>query len=202
MPGQDSLSVMDGRADSAQHERQGRHVKQALLVVDIQQGLFADEPRPFEIDAVIENINLLAKRARAAGAPVFFIQHEAAGTELAYGSPAWQLDKRLSVEPADMLIRKTSSAPYASSDLHRQLQERGVQAVVITGYATEFCIDSTVRWSASLGLPVALVSDAHTTHDKPHLSAKRIVAHHNATLPSIQSLGAPITAVPAESLWC
>ena len=176
-------------------------MKQALLVVDIQEGLFANEPRPLEIDTVIENINLLARRARRAGNPVFFIQHEAAGTELACGSPAWQLDKRLEVEPQDMIIRKTTSAPYASSDLQCQLQERGVKSVVVAGYATEFCIDSTVRWSASLGLSVTLVSDAHTTHDKAHLSAKQIIAHHNATLPSIQSLGAPIKAALTEALW-
>ena len=98
-------------------------------------------------------------------------------------------------------MRKTTSAPYASSDLQQRLLNQGVGAVVIAGYATEFCIDSTVRWSASLKLPVTLVSDAHTTHDKAHLSAAAIVAHHNATLPNIQSLGAPIQAAAAGSIW-
>ena len=176
-------------------------MKQALLVVDVQQGLFVDEPRPDGLDAVIRHINQLARRARAAGAPVFFIQHEAPGSELAHGSPGWQLDERLEVDSGDARIRKTTSAPYASSDLQQQLRDRGVSAVVVAGYATEFCVDSTVRWSASLGFPVTLVSDAHTTHDKAHLPARQIIAHHNATLPSIQSLGAPITALPARSLW-
>ena len=176
-------------------------MKRALLVVDVQQGLFVDEPRPAEIDIVIRNINLLARRARAAGDPVFLIQHEAPGSELAYGSPSWQLDHRLEVDPGDVLIRKTTSAPYASSDLQQRLKALDVSAVVVAGYATEFCIDSTVRWSASLGLRVTLASDAHTTHDKAHLSARQIIAHHNATLPSIQSLGAPIAALPTEGLW-
>jgi nicotinamidase-related amidase len=176
-------------------------VKQALLVVDIQHGLFTDEPRPFAIEAVIRNINVLARRARRLGIPVFFIQHEAPDTELAFGRPGWQLDGRLEIDPRDSFIRKTTSAPYASSDLQKQLQDQGVSAVVVAGYSTEFCIDSTVRWSASLGFPVTLVSDAHTTHDKAHLSADQIIAHHNATLPSIQSLGAPICAMPTEALW-
>lgn len=176
-------------------------LKQALLVVDIQHGLFVDAPRPCQIDSVIQNINGLAQRARAAGHPVFFVQHEAAGTELAHGSAAWQLDARLHAEPEDIAIRKTTSAPYASSDLHQLLQAQDVKGVVVAGYATEFCIDSTVRWSASLGYAVTLASDAHTTHDKPHLSGQQIVAHHNATLPAIQSLGAPIKAARAEVLW-
>jgi nicotinamidase-related amidase len=129
------------------------------------------------------------------------VQHEAPGTELAFDSPAWQLDKRLVTAPSDVRIRKTTSAPFASSELLSQLRSHGINGVVVTGYATEFCVDSTVRWSASLGLAVTLVSDAHTTHDKAHLSAAHIVAHHNATLPSIQSLGAPISLADASELW-
>ena len=176
-------------------------MKQALLVVDIQQGLFAQAPRPPGIDAVIANINQLASRARAAGDLVVFIQHEAAGTPLSHGSPGWQLDPQLVAAATDHRIRKTTSAPYASSDLHQWLLEQGVAGVVVVGYATEFCVDSTVRWSASLGLAVTLVADAHTTHDKAHLGAAQIVAHHNATLPNIQSLGAPIRLALTADLW-
>lgn len=175
-------------------------MKQALLIVDIQHGLFAEEPRPPGIDTVIRNINALSARARAAGDPVFFLQHEEPG-ELEPGSPAWRLDDRLEVDPRDALIRKSTSAPYASSDLQAQLLAQGVKRVVVAGYSTEFCVDSTVRWSASLGFAVTLVADAHTTHDKAHLPAGQIIAHHNATLPAIQSLGAPIGALPAAALW-
>jgi nicotinamidase-related amidase len=177
-------------------------VKHALLVIDIQGGLFVNEPVPHRIEEVISNINQLAARARAAGDPVFLVQHEAAGTLLAFDSPAWQLDPRLHTVASDIRVRKITSAPFASSDLRSQLYAHGVSGVVVTGYATEFCVDSTVRWSASLGLEVTLVSDAHTTHDKAHLSAAQIVAHHNATLPSIHSLGAPIKLTKASELWC
>lgn len=176
-------------------------MKRALLVVDIQEGLFRAEPRPPAIETVIENINKLARAAREAGDLVVLIQHEAPGTELSHGSADWQLDRRLETHAADLRIRKTTSAPFASSDLHRLLKEHGVEEVVVAGYATEFCIDSTVRWSASLGYPVTLVQDAHTTHDKAHLSAHQIVAHHNATLPSIMSLGAPIRGLPSAKVW-
>lgn len=173
----------------------------ALLIVDMQAGLFAQAPPAHDLDAVFERINQLARRARAVGAPVFLIQHEAAGTELAHASPGWQLDARLATEASDVRVRKRSSAPYASSQLHAMLAKRDIGAVAVAGYASEFCVDSTVRWSASLGYRVTLVSDAHTTHDKPHLDAASIIAHHNATLPAIHSLGAPIVAAPAATLW-
>jgi len=59
----------------------------AVLVIDMQRGLFDDSPRPYEADEVIERINALTARARAAGAPVVLIQHERAEGFLAAGSP-------------------------------------------------------------------------------------------------------------------
>jgi S-ribosylhomocysteine lyase LuxS involved in autoinducer biosynthesis len=47
-----------------------------------------------------------------------------------------------------------------------------------------------------LGYTVQLVSDAHTTHDKEHLSAEIIRNHHNITL----SMGPTITAVATEDV--
>ena len=82
---------------------------QALLVVDLQHGLFAQAPA-HDIDGVIGRINVLAQRARSAGAPVFLIQHEAPGSPLAHGSPGWQLDARLAPAADDIRIGKTTSA--------------------------------------------------------------------------------------------
>ena len=60
-------------------------MKTALLVIDVQCGLFDDSPRPFEADAVIDRINALTAQARTAGVPVVFIQHERASGPIADG---------------------------------------------------------------------------------------------------------------------
>ncbi|WP_335340099.1 isochorismatase family protein [Collimonas pratensis] len=70
-----------------------------------------------------------------------------------------------------------------------------VDHLVICGYASEFCVDTTVRSAAAQGYPVTLVSDAHTTHDKPHASGQQIRTHENATLPNVDSFGVKITAI-------
>jgi nicotinamidase-related amidase len=46
------------------------------------------------------------------------------------------------------------------------------------GYATDFCVDTTVRSAASRDYGVIVVSDCHTTKDRPVLDAERIKAHH------------------------
>lgn len=72
--------------------------------------------------------------------------------------------------------------------------------LIICGYASEFCVDTTVRRAAALGFTVVIAADAHTTHDKSHASGKQIREHHNATLPGITSFGPVISAVRSSEI--
>lgn len=175
-------------------------MKSALLVIDVQRGLFDDEPRPYEADAVIDRINSLTARARSASVPVIFIQHERPSGSLEYGSESWRLERRLVVKDGDACLRKTTPDSFLRTELGERLAQWSVEQLVICGYATEFCVDTTTRRAAALGYPVVLVADAHTTHDKSHASGAQIRMHHNATLPAIGSFGPEIRALPADEV--
>lgn len=170
-------------------------MSQALIVIDVQQGLFAPQP-PADAEQVIERINGLAVRARQAGVPVIFVQHERGG-DLEAGSEGWSLHAGLRVEEGDRRIRKTTPDSFLRTGLDEVLAFLGVEELVLCGYATEFCVDTTTRSAAAHGYAVTLAADAHTTHDKAHANAAQIRAHHNATLPDITSFGPRIRAVPA-----
>jgi nicotinamidase-related amidase len=172
----------------------------ALIVVDVQEGLFRPVPQPASSEVVFARINALTSRARAAHVPVIFVQHETAKGELEFGSRGWALAKELCVEASDERIRKTTPDSFLRTNLESILETAGVSHVVVCGYATEFCVDTTVRRAAALGYDVTLVADAHTTHDKDHAAADKIVAHHNATLPSITSFGPVIRSVASEDV--
>jgi nicotinamidase-related amidase len=174
--------------------------KSVLLVIDVQRGLFDREPRPFEADVVVDRINALTERARAADTPVVFVQHQTKGEFLYPESESWQLERRLVVKPGDTLLRKTTPDSFLRTELGDHLARWGTGRVVICGLASEFCVDTTTRRAAALGFPVVLVADAHTTHDKPHASGKEIRAHENATLTNITSFGSVISAVPAAEV--
>ena len=47
------------------------------------------------------------------------------------------------------------------------------------GYATDFCIDATLRSAASKDFSVIVVADAHTTTHNPILRADQVRQHHN-----------------------
>jgi uncharacterized protein len=172
----------------------------ALIVIDVQRALFEPEPRPFEADAVLDRIRRLAQRARAAQVPVVWVQHERAAHALAHGSEGWSLPAAVQADAADHFVRKTSPDAFLRTGLAEWLAARQVDHLVICGYASEYCVDTSTRRAAGLGLAVTLVADAHTTHDKPHASGAAIRAHHNATLPALTSFGPALQALPEAAV--
>jgi PPOX class probable FMN-dependent enzyme len=172
----------------------------ALVIIDVQRAWFEPEPRPHEAAAVLARIRTLAVRARAAGVPVVWLQHERAEHALAHGSEGWALPAVVQAEPGDHFVRKTTPDAFLRTGLADWLAARDIRQLVVCGYATEFCIDTSTRRAAGLGLAVTLVADGHTTHDKPHASGAMIRAHHNATLPGLSSFGPLISAVAAADV--
>ena len=172
----------------------------ALLIIDVQQALCSGDGAVFDSQGVIDRINRVAAGARGAGAPVFLIQHEAAGTPFAYNTPGWQLAEGLETRPTDISMRKTATDAFHRTPLQALLQERDVDALIICGLQSDFCVDTTTRRALALGYPVTLVSDAHSTVDNAILRATQISAHHTATLANIASFGPRVT--PQTSAAC
>lgn len=169
----------------------------ALLVIDIQRGLVNGAA---DIDAVIDRVNALSARAREGGALVVMVQHERPGTVVERGSDGWRFHEALEVAGCDRVVAKTTPDSFLGTTLSELLDGAGVDQLVICGYASEFCVDTTVRRAAALGYGVMLVADAHTTHDKAHASAERIRLHENSTLPDITSFDGDISTEPAADV--
>ncbi len=172
----------------------------ALLIIDVQQGLCEGEGAAFESAKVIERINHVAAKARAAGALVVFVQHESSSGYLEFETREWQLADGVRVEPADLRLRKTTPDSFHRTDLQALLERQAVTELVVCGMHTEFCVDTTTRRALALGYPVVLVADAHTSAGNAHLSATQVIAHHNATLTNISSFGPRVRAVAAADL--
>ena len=172
----------------------------ALLIIDVQQIVCAGDQAAYDVERVIDRINLVARKARAAGALVVLIQHETQGGEMDYGTENWKLAPALATQADDVRIRKTATDSFHRTELHDVLQARGVTSLVVCGLQSEFCVDTTTRRAMALGYPVVLVSDGHSTIDNGILSAAQISAHHNKTLASIESFGPRVQAVRADEV--
>ena len=172
----------------------------ALLIIDVQQGLCEGDHAAFESSRMIDRINQVSAKARAAGAPVIFVQHESGPGYLEHGTAAWQLADGLTVAPTDLRVRKTSPDSFHKTKLEALLKAHGVEDLIVCGMHTEFCVDTTTRRALALGYPVVLVSDAHTTEGNAGLSPRQVIRHHNETLTNISSFGPCVTAVSTDDL--
>lgn len=152
----------------------------AVLVIDVQRGVFETTPPPRDEQSVLENINQISTSARAAGAPVIFLQHDGDPNEqwLAPFTDEWRLHRALRVESGDRIIRKTACDGFYRTELDGYLQSKGIKTLIVMGYATDFCVDTTIRSAASKDYGIIVVSEAHTTKDRPILTAEQIKAHH------------------------
>ena len=173
----------------------------ALVIIDVQNALFQPTPTPYQAEEIIDKINGLTTTARTAGVPVIWVLHETPEQDIMrYQSTGWQLPLTLQVAATDRQLRKTTPDAFLHTPLQQWLQQDAVTELLICGYATEFCVDTTVRSAAAKGFDVTLIADAHTSHDKPHASAAQIIQHHNTTLANIRSFGVKIQSRPAAEI--
>ena len=150
-------------------------------MIDVQKGLFCTEPVPFEAEEVVARINAVTAKARRAGAPVIFIQHdgEPGGEDVVPFTEGWKLHPKLEICPGEPVIRKATGDAFYGSTLEAELRSRGIMTLLLTGYATDFCVDATLRSAASKDFGIIVVADAHTTSDNPVLKAEVVRQHHN-----------------------
>jgi nicotinamidase-related amidase len=79
----------------------------------------------------------------------------------------------------DLVIEKRLNDPFAGTPLQQTLELIAPDRILIAGWATDFCVDATVRSAVSNDHRVVVVADGHTLSDRPHLEARTIIQHHN-----------------------
>lgn len=151
----------------------------ALLIVDVQRGMFADSAfQPLNGSAVVDCIAELLARARAGGAPVLFVRHSQPGSPLEAGQPGHEIVEALTPVSGEPVITKTACSSFLNTPLRELLHQRGATRLVVTGLQTDYCVDTAVRAAVEHGFAVTVPRGAHTTFHTPALNAGAIVDHH------------------------
>lgn len=155
----------------------------ALMVIDVQNGMFLEADPVFEGERLLGKISDLLAKARAADVPVFYVQHnEAAGQPLEYGTEGWEIHPAIAPEQGDMVIHKKTPDSFYNTTLKEELEKLGVTELFLAGIQTDVCVDTTCRRAFSMGYKLTLVSDAHSTWASGELSARQVIDHHNGVL--------------------
>jgi len=164
----------------------------ALLVIDMQVGSFGKGAQRYDAGGLIARLNTLARRVRDAGGTVIFVQHDGPDGDPHHPSqPGWAILPDLEMLPTDVTVRKTACDSFLNTHLDHVLATRAIRDLIVTGCATDYCVDTTVRAALARGYRTTVPSDGHTTSERPHLSAAKIVEHHNAIWRDFIAPGGP-----------
>jgi nicotinamidase-related amidase len=153
----------------------------ALLVIDVQNGTFSardKKARPAFYAAaasrVIPNIRKLLAAFRSARLEVIYTVIEALtedGRDLsldyklsnmgfAKGSREAQVLAEIAPARDEIVLAKTSSSVFNSTNLDYLLRNIGIEDVFVAGFLTDQCIDHAVKDGADLGYYMTCVHDA------------------------------------------
>ena len=157
-------------------------MKKALLVIDVQNGMFLESGPVYQAEALLENLQNLIENARRNHVPIFYIQHNEEKGTLTNGSSHWEIHPSIKPQEEDFTIQKNTPDSFYQTELHTLLQEEEITHLVLAGIQTEICVDTTCRAAYSLGYELTLAEDAHSTWDSKELSARQIINHHNQVL--------------------
>jgi nicotinamidase-related amidase len=170
-----------------------------LVIVDMQEGLLLGDPK-YDLSAVVVRLNALAERVRSRGGSVIFIQHEGEpGDAFAPETPGWEILGSILTDPRDRRVGKTLNDAFFGTSLRSDLKKLGAERVLVAGWATDFCVDATVRSAAALGFHVVVVEDGHTLSDRSHLCAEQVIEHHQWVWANLISPH-PVSFARAEEL--
>lgn len=151
----------------------------AIIVVDMQVGLLLGPPK-HDLQGVIQRINLLTAMVRDQSGKVIWVRHcGKPGEDFQRGTEGWSFLPELHRHQDDAVIEKTLNDPFARTGLQDILARVAPDRIIITGWATDSCVDSTIRSAISNDHHVVVASDGHTVSDRPHLAAAAVIRHHH-----------------------
>ena len=143
-------------------------MKRALLVIDVQNEYFTEKKLVTYPEGSLNNILKAIDAAGQRQIPVIVIQHSslAPGAKtFVKGSPTWEIHPKVQAKGHQYLVEKNLPGSFTGTELDAILKQEAVDTVVISGYMTQMCCDTTARQAFHMGYQVEFLSDATGTLD-------------------------------------
>ena len=145
-------------------------LKPALLIIDAQNEYFAPHGKWVvpEGNEALAQIQKLLVAFRRVDLPIFHIMHEALDLEspvFRIGSIGAKINPELDIRAGEKVITKHFPGSFSQTDLDARLHQEGCDTLVITGYMTHMCCDTTTRQASERNYQSLFASDATATRD-------------------------------------
>ncbi|ORV50207.1 isochorismatase [Mycolicibacter engbaekii] len=150
-------------------------------------------------DALLSTAALL-DRARSAGIPVIHIQHNAGpGSPYDIDSESGAIVSTVAPRAGEPVVVKAYPNSFVGTELNDLLLQRGATNLILAGFMTHMCVNSTARGAFNLGYAPTVVASATATRALPSgdgtVSAAAMQA---ASLAAMADLFAVVVPTPAS----
>ena len=175
-------------------------MKPALLVIDAQQEYFAPHGKWVLPDGerALGRIHALIAVAREARIPVFCITHESLEADASVfrkGSAGVAFHPSLAPAPGEVAVNKHFPNAFTQTPLEAYLRQVEVDTIIVSGYMTQLCCDTTTRAAEEHGLSALFAADATAardltlsgvtfTHDRTHAATPAVMTEFAGVLTS------------------
>lgn len=137
-----------------------------LVMIDLQNTYTRGVMELDGVQPAIDQAAELLDRARTAGIPVIHIQHDAgAGTPYDVRAEIGAIVDRVAPRDGEPVIVKNYPNSFTATDLNDRLAPGS--NLVLAGFMTHMCVNSTARGAFSLGHSPVVVADATATRALP-----------------------------------
>lgn len=167
----------------------------ALVLIDCQQTYREGIMQLTGVEPALQEAAELLARFRAAGRPVIHIMHDAgAGTPYDTKAPIGQIADVVAPKPGEVIITKAYPSSFEKTGLKDELDKLGVKNLVLTGFMTHVCVNSTARAAFNLGFANTVVANATATRSLANPTGGEIPADvlHNASLTALSDIFAVV----------
>jgi nicotinamidase-related amidase len=135
----------------------------ALLIIDVQNE-YVSGNLPIEyppLSTSLPNIQLTIQTAQKLNIPIIVVQQMAPASSpiFAEGSHGWELHDIAKIEH-DLLIQKKLPSAFAGTNLGEWLKTHHIDTLVVVGFMSQNCNESTIRQAAHEGWSVEYLHDA------------------------------------------
>lgn len=165
--------------------------KSALVLIDCQNTYREGVMQLEGVEPALAECAKLLQRARDAGAPVIHIQHDAGpGSPYDTKAPIGQIADVVAPAAGEKVITKAYPSSFEGTDLDAELKRLGVTNLVLAGFMTHVCVNSTARAAFNHGYSTTVVGNATATRSLANPTGGVLTAEslHNGALTALSDI--------------
>ena len=167
----------------------------ALIMVDCQNTYRHGIMQLTNVEAAILEAQKLLQMARDLKVPIIHIQHDAGvGSPYDVTAEIGQISSEVAPKNGENVITKNYPNAFIATPLEAQLKALGIENLVLAGFMTHMCINSTARGAFNLGFKPTVVASACATRSLIGANGKTVDAQtmHEAALAAVRDLFAVV----------